>query len=196
LTGHPGLLYPSFPRCVLGGLPCYRPFRAATCECPRKVAPVGWVQLQVVRPIVSVIIVQVMWDLFREESSPDLLFHHQPMFSDVPMAVRVRVIWTLQENIPILVNMAATLPVTIALQRCPCSSNRSTCLPNRFGYPAVVRLESLRNLIKGRPSFVQGESFDSSFCVPRPRPNRSSRHPNRLGDPPCVRVKLCRHESQ
>jgi hypothetical protein len=85
-----------------------------------------------------VIIVQVMWDLFREEPSPDLLFHHQPMFSDVPVAVRVRVIWTLQENIPILVNMAATLPVTIALQRCPCSSNRSTCLPNRFGYPVVV----------------------------------------------------------
>ena len=74
-------------------------------------------KLKVLNPVVRPIAVFVMHDLCRQKMPANVPLHHKAMLPDIPVVVRVRMVWLLQKHIAIRVSRSTSAPERIALHR-------------------------------------------------------------------------------
>jgi hypothetical protein len=75
-----------------------------------KVLSVRGEQLQVLGPVVATIRVLVVNDLDPRQESPDGLLHHEAVLLDVPVAIRVRVVRRVDQNVAAAMHDPASSP--------------------------------------------------------------------------------------
>lgn len=75
-----------------------------------KVIRIARKNLQVLNGVVCPVSVDVMNNFFWLQVSTQMLLHHQTVFSGVAVAVRLWMVWAVNQDISILVNHASTTP--------------------------------------------------------------------------------------